>query len=179
MCQDGEWYRSHRRVSRLLADGLAALAELRAPGTAAVHQVGIVVADIDVAVAAHSHLCDCATQDWRFDTFGRDSVQELTVRGAPAAFSMRLAFHGSAPELELIQPLAGPSIYAEWLEGGGGLHHLAVAVTSLERATAAMERAGFATLQAGLGFAPAGRGGFAYFDTVAALGYVIEAVELP
>jgi hypothetical protein len=163
-----------------VADGLAALAELRAAGTAAVHQVGVVVADLDAAVAAHSHMCDCTTDDWRFDVFGRDSVEELTVRGAPAAFSMRLAFHGSAPELELIQPLAGPSIYAEWLAAGaGGLHHLAVAVTSLERATAAMERAGFSTLQAGHGFAPAGRGGFAYFDTVAALGYFIEAVELP
>lgn len=163
-----------------MVDGLAALTELRAAGTAAVHQVGIVVADLDAAVATHSQLCGCATDDWRFDVFGRDSVDELTVRGAPADFSMRLAFHGSAPELELIQPLEGPSIYAEWLAAGaGGLHHLAVAVTSLERATAAMERAGFATLEAGHGFAPAGRGGFAYFDTVAALGYVIEAVELP
>lgn len=112
--------------------------------------------------------------------FGPDSVEEMTVRGAPAAFSMRLAFHGNAPELELIQPLAGPSIYDEWLAAGaGGLHHLAVAVTSLERATAAMERAGFVTLQAGRGFVPAGRGGFAYFDTAAALGYLVEAVELP
>lgn len=163
-----------------MADGLAALAELRSAGTVAVHQVGVVVADLEAAVAAHSRMCGCTSDDWRFDEFGRDSVEELTVRGAPAAFSMRLAFHGSAPELELIQPLAGPSIYAEWLAAGaGGLHHLAVAVTSLERATAAMERAGFATLQAGHGFAPAGRGGFAYFDTAAALGYFIEAVELP
>jgi methylmalonyl-CoA/ethylmalonyl-CoA epimerase len=177
MCQDGAWYRSHGQP---VIDGLAALAELRAPGTAAVHQVGVVVADLDAAVAAHSNMCGCTTGEWRFDTFGRDSVEELTVRGEPAAFSMRLAFHGSAPELELIEPLAGPSIYAEWLAAGaGGLHHLAVAVTSLERATAAMERAGFATLQAGYGFAPAGRGGFAYFDTAASLGYVIEAVELP
>lgn len=162
------------------ADGLAALAELRAPGAAEVHQVGVVVLDLDAAVAAHSQLCGCSADDWRFDVFGPDSVEEMTVRGAPAAFSMRLAFHGNAPELELIQPLAGPSIYDEWLAAGaGGLHHLAVAVTSLERATAAMERAGFVTLQAGRGFVPAGRGGFAYFDTAAALGYLVEAVELP
>jgi len=163
-----------------VADGLAALAALRAPGTAEVHQVGIVVADLDAAVAEHSRLCGCTQEGWRLDTFGRESVQELTVRGEPAVFSMRLAFHGAAPELELIQPLDGPSIYAEWLAAtGGGLHHLAVAVTSLAQATAAMERAGFPTLQAGHGFAPAGRGGFAYYDTAAALGYVLEAVELP
>jgi catechol 2,3-dioxygenase-like lactoylglutathione lyase family enzyme len=145
-----------------------------------VHQVGIVVADLDAAVAAQSALCGCSPADWRLDVFGPESVEELTVRGVPAEFSMRLAFHGSAPELELIQPLAGPSIYAEWLaRHGDGLHHLAIAVTSLSEATAAMERAGFATLQAGRGFAPAGRGGFAYYDTTAALGYVLEAVELP
>jgi hypothetical protein len=161
-------------------DGLAVLRALRAPGTAEVHQVGIVVADLDAAVAAHSELCDCTPADWRLDVFGRDSVDELTVRGAPAEFSMRLAFYGASPELELIQPLEGPSIYAEWLAGqGGGLHHLAIAVTSLDEATAAMERAGFATLQAGRGFAPDGRGGFAYYDTAPALGYVLEAVELP
>jgi methylmalonyl-CoA/ethylmalonyl-CoA epimerase len=163
-----------------VADGLAALSALRAPGTAVVHQVGIVVADLDAAVAAHSELCGCTAADWRFDVFGPDSVEELMVRGAPARFSMRLGFHGSAPELELIQPLWGPSIYAEWLAGaGGGLHHLAVAVTSLAHATAAMEGAGFPTLQAGRGFAPRGRGGFAYYDTAAALGYLLEAVELP
>jgi len=163
-----------------MPDGLAALAALRAPGTAQVHQVGIVVADLDTAVAEHSRLRGCEPGDWRLDVFGPDSVEELTVRGAPAAFSMRLAFHGEAPELELIQPLEGPSIYAEWLaETGGGLHHLAVVVTSLEQATATMERAGFPTLQAGRGFAPEGRGGFAYYNTAPALGYLLEAVELP
>jgi methylmalonyl-CoA/ethylmalonyl-CoA epimerase len=163
-----------------VADGLAALAELRVPGTAEVHQVGIVVADLDTALAAYSGLCGSAPDDWRLDVFGPDSVDELTVRGARASFSMRLAFHGQAPEVELIQPLAGPSIYAEWLaERGSGLHHLAVVVRSLDEATAAMERAGFPPVQAGRGFAPDGRGGFAYYDTTAALGYLLEAVELP
>lgn len=161
-----------------MPDGLAALAALRAPGTAAVHQVGIVVADLDAAVAEHSLLRGAG--GWRLDTFGPESVDELTVRGAPAAFSMRLAFHGDDPEIELIQPLDGPSIYAEWLaERGSGLHHLAIAVTSLADAMATMESAGFPTLQAGRGFAPGGSGGFAYFDTAAALGYLLEAVELP
>jgi methylmalonyl-CoA/ethylmalonyl-CoA epimerase len=162
-----------------VADGLATLAALRAPATAEVHHVGIVVSNLDAAVDAHSSLRGCAASDWRYDVFGPDSIEELTARGAPASFSMRLAFHGNTSQLQLIQPLAGPSIYAEWLaERGGGLHHLALAVTSLDEATAAMTAAGFPTLQAGRGFAPDGRGGFAYYDTTAALGYVLEAVEL-
>jgi len=154
---------------------LDALAALRAPGTAMVHQVGIVVADLDAAVAEHSRLRGCTPADWRLDVFGPGSVEELTVRGEPAEYTARLAFHGAGPELELIQPLDGPSVYAGCL----GLHHLAIVVTSLEEAVAAMEHAGFTTLQAGRGFAPVGRGGFAYFDTTTALGYLLEAVELP
>ena len=158
-----------------MPDGLAALLALRAPGTAEVHQVGIVVDDLDAAVIEHSRLRGCTPEDWRFDVFGPDSVEELTVDGRPAEYTARLAFHGAAPELELIQPLDGPNVY----NGRPGLHHLAVVVTSLAEAVAAMERAGFATLQAGWGFAPNGRGGFAYFDTAAGLGYLLEAVELP
>jgi methylmalonyl-CoA/ethylmalonyl-CoA epimerase len=41
-----------------------------------------------------------------------------------------------------------------------------------------MERAGFANIQSGHGFAPGGKGGYAYFDTVGALGFILEAVEI-
>lgn len=155
------------------------LAPFRAPGAAAVHQVGIVVADLERAIAGHSRLLGIDESAWRRDTFDRSSVEELTFRGEPASFSMRLGFAGSDPELELIEPVAGDSIYSEWLAGHGeGVHHLAVLVTSLAGATAAMEAAGFAVLQAGRGFAPSGTGGFAYYDTGGALGYVLEAVEV-
>lgn len=153
---------------------LEVLAALRAPDTPVVQQVGSVVADLDAAVAEHSRLYGCDPADWRFDTFGPGAVEELTVRGEPAQYTARLAFYGSAPEVELIQPLDGLNVYTPL-----GLHHLAVIVGSLAEAVEAMERAGFETVQAGWGFAPAGRGGFAYFDTTAALGYLLEAVELP
>jgi methylmalonyl-CoA/ethylmalonyl-CoA epimerase len=152
----------------------------RVPGTAPVHQVGIVVEDIERAIDGHARLLGLADAAWRRADFGPHSVEKLWVRGEPAEFSIRLGFAGEHPELELIEPVSGPSIYREWLdERGEGLHHLAVVVTSLADATSAMEDAGFAVLQAGTGFAPAGRGGFAYYDTAAALGYLIEAVELP
>jgi hypothetical protein len=145
-----------------------------------VHQVGIVVEDIEQAISGHGRLLGYADSDWRRDEFGPASVQQLWVRGEPAEFTIRLGFAGGDPELELIQPLSGSSIYGEWLaEHGEGLHHLAVVVTSLAAATEAMEQAGFAVVQAGTGFAPNGKGGFAYYATERALGYVLEAVELP
>lgn len=156
------------------------LEPFRAPGTARVHQVGIVVADVERAIAEHARLLGYADPEWRRADFGPESVEQLWVRGEPAEFTTRLGFAGSDPELELIEPVAGPSIYGEWLaEHGEGLHHLAVVVTSLAAATEAMEEAGFAVVQAGTGFAPNGRGGFAYYETSSALGYVLEAVELP
>jgi methylmalonyl-CoA/ethylmalonyl-CoA epimerase len=156
------------------------LESLRAPGTAPVHQVGIVVADLELAIASHSRLLGLDEVAWRRTSFDRSSVSDLTLHGAPAAFSTRLAFAGSNPELELIEPVDGPSIYHEWLaERGEGVHHLAVAVTSLAQANALMQEAGFEVTQAGFGFAPGFTGGFAYYDTGHALGYVLEAVELP
>ena len=153
---------------------------LRVPGTERVHQVGIVVDDLERAIARHSLLLGIDPSEWRRQTFGPESVERMTLRGAEAAYSMRVAFVGDRPEVELIEPLDGPSIYHEWLQASGeGLHHLAFVVASLDAAVTALEAAGYPLLESGHGFAPDGRGGFAYFETTGALGYVLEAVELP
>jgi methylmalonyl-CoA/ethylmalonyl-CoA epimerase len=154
------------------------LSALRAPGTAPVHQVGIVVASCDEAAARYTAVL--GYPEWRRSSFGPEDVQRMTLRGADASYSMRLAFAGTSPELELIEPTGGTSLYGEWLEARGeGLHHLAVVVASLDEAIETMERTGFANIQSGHGFAPNGKGGYAYFDTVGALGFILEAVEMP
>jgi len=153
------------------------LSGLRAPGTPPIHQVGIVVASCDEAVERYSALLGYTK--WRRSNFGPNDVARMTLRGSDAVHSMRLAYAGDAPELELIEPLEGESLYSEWLsERGEGIHHLAVVVSSLEETIAALEAAGFANIQSGHGFAPSGRGGYAYFDTTPALGFVLEAVEM-
>ena len=139
-------------------------------------QVGIVVRDLDRALQAYASLWDLGP--WRVYTYGPDMLSSQTYRGAPARYSMRLALAGADPQLELIQPLDGPSIYHEWLDRRGeGLHHVAVLVESLDEATEAMEAAGYEVLQSGLGFGPDGDGGFAYFDTEPDLSVVVEAIE--
>lgn len=151
---------------------------LRAAGTGHVHQIGIVVADRDDAVARYSALFGYSS--WRQDSFGPDDVERMTLRGEDASYSMRLAFSGEAPEIELIEPVDGRSLYSEWLaERGEGLHHLAVIVDSLDDSIAALEAAGYPNIQSGHGFAPNGKGGYAYFDTTHELGYILEAVEMP
>jgi methylmalonyl-CoA/ethylmalonyl-CoA epimerase len=153
------------------------LGSLRAPGTPPVHQIGIVVASCDEAVERYSAMF--GYREWRRDTFGPDDVQRMTLRGNDARYSMRLAFAGDAPELELIEPANGPSLYSEWLaERGEGLHHLAVVVSSLDEAIETLERAGYPNIQSGHGFKPNGAGGYAYFDTTNALGFILECVEI-
>jgi catechol 2,3-dioxygenase-like lactoylglutathione lyase family enzyme len=154
------------------------IGSLRAPGTGHIHQIGIVVASCDDAVARYSALLGYPT--WRRDSFGRDDVERMTLRGQDAVYSMRLAFAGDAPEIELIEPVDGDSLYSEWLaERGEGLHHLAVVVDSLDETIAALEAAGYPNIQSGHGFAPDAKGGYAYFDTIHELGFILEAVEMP
>jgi hypothetical protein len=84
------------------------------------------------------------------------------------------------PRFELIEPLAGPSIHADWLEvRGEGFQHLAYVVRSLEQTTSEMESAGHPAVARIHAFGAAGDGAAAYFDTVDALGVMVEAVEPP
>ncbi len=142
------------------------------------YQVGIVVPDLEAAMHAYGPPRG-AGDVWRLWTYG-ERLSERRFRGSAGTFAMLIALGGTDPQLEFIQPLEGPSIYHEHLEAGGsGLHHLAFSVTDVRAMTAEMERAGFGVLQSGYGFGADGSGGFAYYDTVAAIGYIAEAVEPP
>jgi methylmalonyl-CoA/ethylmalonyl-CoA epimerase len=140
------------------------------------HQIGILVRDLEAAIAKHEALL--GPQDWIRVHNGPDNLHGLHYRGEPADFSMVLALSGADPQLELLQPLDGPSVMQEWLDRRGeGLHHLGITVDSVDATIAEMEAAGYPCLQRGYGFGADGSGGFAYFDTEAELGYLLEALE--
>jgi len=139
-------------------------------------QVGIVVADVYQALPRYRDLF--GQDDWLIVENGPWNMHGLHVRGEPADFAMRLALRGGDPQLELLQPLEGPGILGEWLERRGeGLHHLAYHVVSVDETIERMREEGYECLQHGYGFGADGSGAFAYFDTEAALGYLIEAIE--
>ena len=53
---------------------------------------------------------------------------------SPGQIAFIAASAGSHPQYELVEPLAGPSIHADWLEErGSGFHHVGYVVESLER----------------------------------------------
>jgi methylmalonyl-CoA/ethylmalonyl-CoA epimerase len=139
-------------------------------------QIGIVVRDVNAAVERWRRFW--GIDDWTIVENGPANMHGLHYRGEPADFSMRLALSGSDPQLELLQPLEGPSILADWLERRGeGLHHLGVEVASVDETIAQMKAAGIKCVQHGYGFGADGSGAFAYFDTEAELGFLVEAIE--
>lgn len=141
-------------------------------------QIGIVVPDLDAALASYAALVPATT--WSLYTYDRSVMSGSTYRERPGEFSMRLALSSDWPQIELIEPLAGPSIYREWLdERGAGLHHLGFLVGSIDHAISTMIAGGCGLLQSGRGYGAAGDGGFAYFDTAAALGVIVETIERP
>ncbi len=81
-------------------------------------------------------------------TFGADTT---TLRGQPVEFTahVSLAYAGDL-QLEVIEPVSGPTIHAEFLAAHGpGLHHVCREVDDLDAACARAEAAGTPVLMRG------------------------------
>lgn len=135
-------------------------------------QVGIVVRDLDAALAAYSR--GLGVGPWRVYTYAPPKLAGMRIRGVETPFSMKLALASTGTMMwELIQPLDGPSIYWEFLrDHGEGIHHVMVdyGERSLAECTAEFAARGFPPLMEGnyLGSQ------FAYFATEDALRTIIE-----
>jgi hypothetical protein len=150
----------------------------KALASSKVGQIGILVPHLQRALGEYSLLL--GRDDWSIYTYGPETIRELTYRGEPSSYRMRLAFVGDGPQIELIETLDGPNVYTEWIEGHGyGVHHFGYYVKSIADATAAMRADGFEPVQTGRATGIDGDGGFAYFDTEHLLGVFTELIEVP
>ena len=134
-------------------------------------QLGFVVRDLEQAVERFGG-------DWQRLVASPEHFRDVRYRGGEAALDYFVALSkGVTPQLELIQPTGGPNVWQEWLdERGEGAHHYAVSLDSVFDVVPAMEAAGYPVVQSGR----IGRDGeYAYFDTVAACGLLVEAIRLP
>jgi methylmalonyl-CoA/ethylmalonyl-CoA epimerase len=140
-------------------------------------QFAFVARDLDRFVSHFDRLLMAGP--WRGWTFGPQG-QGREYRGAPAEWTLRLALNGRSPQFEVIQPLEGPSVHADWLEEQGeGFHHVAYVVASLDQTTAEMEAAGHPAIARIHSFGADRDGAAAYYDTTSPLGFLVEAVEPP
>jgi methylmalonyl-CoA/ethylmalonyl-CoA epimerase len=142
-------------------------------------QIGIVVPDVLTGIRDWGAV-GFSQGGWRMWDYNGSNLSEQHYRGGPGRWSMTIALCGENPQVELIEPGDGPSIYNEWLEDRGqGLHHIGWYVTDIRRSIRRMEEAGFPMVQAGFGNGADGSGGFAYFDTLDRFGYYLEAITVP
>lgn len=141
-------------------------------------QIAMLVPDLKDGVALWSDLL--GSSDWLIFTYHPGNVHGMTYRGTPGKFSMRLALCGANPQIELIQPLDGPSIYHDFVETQGyGLHHVGIYVSSISETVKQMENHGFTVTQSGHGYGLDGDGGFAYYDTTSTGNVILETIEVP
>lgn len=101
-------------------------AEGRASGPLAISQIAIVVRDIDDALEKYTRVLGWGP--WNVYEHKPPSLHDTYLHGEPAEYTMIGAeAHVGSIVVELLQPVDGPSIYKEWLDGRGeGLHHIAV-----------------------------------------------------
>jgi hypothetical protein len=137
-------------------------------------QVGLVVRDLQKSMEAYWRLLGIGP--WKIYTYAPPLLREATVRGRHVDYSMRVAHAQAGPtQLELIQPLEGPSIYQEHLATKGeGLHHIQSRIENhIEQVLAAFAARGIGVLMGG----KFGEGEFYYLDTEPTLGVIYEIFQ--
>ncbi len=144
-----------------------------------VGQVALVVPDVEASIGAYWSLLGIGP--WRIYTVGGPHLTGVTYRGAPASFRIRYGLATSGPvTMELIQPLEGPSIWHEFLDGrGASLHHIAFYVPDFEQAVSRMRGNGWDAVQTGDGFGKTRDGRFAYYEHGSDIGCLVEVVQAP
>ncbi len=142
-------------------------------------QVGFVVKDLEATVESWTRLFGLGP--WQFYTYEKPLLKKMSYRGKPVEYRMRLALANiGSLRIELIQPLEGDTVYADFVrEHGYGMHHLGLLTDDMEASLAEGRGAGLAMTMDGSGFGRDGDGHYAYLDTEAALGTTLELIQRP
>jgi len=139
-------------------------------------QIGLVVKDMNRAIEYFEKTIGLGP----FIRSDRDYQTEfhfIEYRGKKVDSRWIRAFASLGPvELELIQPVSGPTIYDEFLQRGGeGLHHLGFDVKDIGARIERYRRMGIEIIQEGR----TKTSSFAYLDTERIGGTVFELIQRP
>ena len=141
---------------------------------AAVCQVALVVNDIERIAANYATVFGVPVPP--VITSGPASETQIAYHGKTTPGRAKLAFFNlGSLQLELIEPIDGPSTWREVLDKNGpGLHHIAFKVPNSQQTSAALEKLGATTVQTG-DFTV---GNYFYVDATKPLGAVLELLEI-
>jgi catechol 2,3-dioxygenase-like lactoylglutathione lyase family enzyme len=142
-------------------------------------QIAFVVKDLDKTVEHFTHRFGVGP--WHFYTYGKPLVKRMTRNGKPTEYRMRVALSSIGPmRIELIEPMEGDTVYAEFVKKHGyGIHHLGVLTEDMQRSIGEAREAGMAMTMDGAGFGPDDDGHYAYLDTEDLIGTTIELIQRP
>jgi len=142
-------------------------------------QVAILVPDLMAAIK-HYHE-DFGIGPWQIYTYGKPLVSHMTYQGKPADYKMRIGLSYFGPmRIELIQPLSGATVYADFIEKHGyGVHHFGLLVEDMDAALDQAHEAGYEVIMDGAGFGLDGDGHYAYLNTKDKLGVTLELIQRP
>jgi catechol 2,3-dioxygenase-like lactoylglutathione lyase family enzyme len=149
------------------------LSSLKLP---AIRQQGIIVKSIDQSVPYYRQVLNI--HPWYRIHF---EEEEIYYEGRRIDLELKIAVGYSGPlQFELIEVVGGEdNIYTELINHQTqGLHHIGFEVSNFQKKTELLRNAGFTPIQHGI---LKTKGNtvirFAYFDTMACFGYILELIE--
>ena len=141
---------------------------------------------VEIAIVTRDHqrtmegLWRLGIGPWQVHTFSPENTTNQTYRGKPSPFVMKVCFAQVGEMIwELMEPISGETIFAEFLERHGeGIHHVAFDCNGVPFADriAEFERRGFRLVQSGSWM---GENHFAFFETESAVTTYFETYSFP
>ena len=147
-------------------------------GLGRIGHVGIMVRDLQASI--HHYWNVLGVGPWKVYTNSAPPVRCL-YHGQPASYKVRLAFANTASVvLELIEYHEGDSIHRDFsVTHGEGIEHVGIYVPDLDPPLAHLLGQGLTVLQSAEGLGASGDGRYAYLDTRATFGTILELVQAP
>lgn len=142
-------------------------------GTQTIVQIGLVVPDAEAAAKAWAAVFGLPVPP--VHTTDPVELAQTEYRGQPSPARAKLAFFRfDNIQVELIEPLGGPSTWQEQIDQhGSSLHHIAFVIKGMQEKRAYLDGHGISLIQRG-----EYKGGrYAYMDAVEKLGMVLELLE--
>jgi catechol 2,3-dioxygenase-like lactoylglutathione lyase family enzyme len=142
-------------------------------GTTTITQIGIIVGNIAAKARAWSEIFGLPLPEIR-ETAGYEQTQ-AEYDGQPTGARAKLAFFNLGQvQVELIEPVDGPSTWREQLERhGDSLHHIAFRIQGMGEKVAYLGGHGIPLVQRG----EYTGGRYAYLDGIGQLGTILELLE--
>ncbi len=136
-------------------------------------QIGLVVRDVEATAWAYAELLGVEVPGWSLT--GPEEEAHTRYRGVPTEARAKLAFFRLGNlQLELIEPVGGPSTWRDYLEAHGeGVHHIAFEIDGMQDQVAALSAQGLPLIQRG----DYTGGRYAYIDSTDQLKVILELLE--